>query len=177
MGCASASLGETRTVTILWWGVGHFVAVQVKCTVFNTANGVGYICSVCSSHKQYRRGAFDFLAAYLVCEDVWYIIPEKEIWGKWSISLGTQCAESRYEKYLEAWDLLRQPEFTGDIQACAEEFPALSDMCDWTGLDDACQVGAPMGSQRSAEPHISVLHDRCGATGSPDSNAIFGLQI
>ena len=124
MGCASASLGETRTVTTLWWGrPGHFVAVQVKCTVFNTANGAGYICSVCSSHKQYPQGSFDFLAAYLVCKDVWYIIPEKETRGKWSISLGTQCAESRYEKYLEAWDLLREPEFDGDIQACAEEFP------------------------------------------------------
>jgi len=46
----------------------------------------------------------------------------KETRGKWAISLRTQCAESRYEKYLEAWDLLREPEFTGDIQACAEEF-------------------------------------------------------
>ena len=98
------------------------MAVQVKCTVFNTANGVGYICSTCSSHKQYGPGSFDFLAAYLVCEDVWYIIPEKEIWGKWAISLLTECAESRYEKYREAWHLLREPEFDGNIQACAEEF-------------------------------------------------------
>jgi hypothetical protein len=68
-------------------------------------------------------GAFDFVAAYLVCEDAWYIIPAKETRGKWSISLRTKCDHSRYEKYLEAWDLLREPEFDGDIQACAEEFP------------------------------------------------------
>ena len=51
------------------------MAVQVKCTVAKVESGKGYICSVCSSHKAYRAGAFDFLAAYVVLEDVWYIIP------------------------------------------------------------------------------------------------------
>jgi len=120
--CVSKPYGDSNSYDFVVGRPGHFVAVQVKCTVFNTANGVGYICSVCSSHKQYRRGAFDFLAAYLVCEDAWYIIPAKETRGKWAISLRTQCDHSRYEKYLEAWDLLREPEFDGDIQACAEEF-------------------------------------------------------
>jgi hypothetical protein len=126
------------------------VAVQVKCTVFNTANGVGYICSVCSSHKQYRRGAFDFVAAYLVCEDAWYIIPEKEIWGKWAISLRTECDHSRYEKYLEAWDLLLPPEFDGDIQACVEEFAG-------NEFDDACQLGALIEFTRSVESPRTFL--------------------
>jgi hypothetical protein len=82
------------------------------------------------------------VAAYLVREDVWYIIPEHETRGKWAISLGTQCDHSRYEKYLEAWDLLREPEFTGDIQACAEEFPAVLGGDDWNGTDGAWRRGA-----------------------------------
>jgi hypothetical protein len=95
----------------------------------------------------------------LVCKDVWYIIPEKETRGKWSISLGTQCAESRYEKYLEAWDLLRRPEFNGDIQACAEEFPTLLGGHDPIQLSDALQLGALMGSGRCVEPHIAFSGD------------------
>jgi hypothetical protein len=174
--CVSKPWGDSNSYDFVVGRPGHFVAVQVKCTVFNTANGVGYICSVCSSHKQYRRGAFDFVAAYLVCEDVWYIIPEKEIWGKWAISLRTDCDHSRYEKYLEAWDLLRRPEFDGDIQACGEEFPTPSDGGDWRESDGVCQVGAPMEFRRSLEPHIGVLQERCAAA-SPDSNAIFGLQV
>jgi hypothetical protein len=87
----------------------------------------------CTTHKPYRRGAFDFLAVYLVLEDVWYILPAKETFGKWSVSLGSDCNRSRYEQYLEAWDLLRRPEFNGEIKARAEELPVL--------CDDACQVG------------------------------------
>jgi hypothetical protein len=135
------------------------VAVQVKCTVFSSKNGSGYICSVCSSHKQYRQGAFDFVAAYLVCEDVWYIIPEKETRGKWSISLRTQCDHSRYEKYLEVWDLLRGPEFNGDIKACAEEFPTPSNGHDPIQLVDALQLGALVESGRCVEPHIAFSGD------------------
>ena len=139
--CVSKPYGDSNSYDLVVGRPGRFLAVQVKCTVFNTANGMGYICSTSSSHKQYEPGSFDFLAAYLVCEDVWYIIPEKEIWGKWSISLGTQCAESRYEEYLEAWDLLLGPEFDGDIQACAEEFPL-------------GRLGALVEFGRYIEPHV-----------------------
>jgi hypothetical protein len=150
--CVSKPWGDSNSYDFVVGRPGRFVAVQVKCTVFSTANGSGYMCSVCSSHKQYRPGAFDFVAAYLVLEDVWYIIPEKETRGKWSISLRTQCSHSRYEKYLEAWDLLLlRPEFDGDIQACAEEFPTLSG---GFGSDDVCQVGGLIEFARCVEPNI-----------------------
>jgi PD-(D/E)XK endonuclease len=152
--CVSKPWGDSNSYDFVVGRPGHFVAVQVKCTVFSSKNGAGYICSVCSSHKQYRRGAFDFLAAYLVCEDVWYIIPEKATRGKWAISLRTQCVESRHEKYLEAWDLLRQSEFNGDIQACAEEFTTPSDGHDQNESDAACQLGALVEFTHYVEPHI-----------------------
>jgi hypothetical protein len=87
---------------------GKFVAVQVKSTIAKVESGKGYICSTCSSHKAYGAGAFDFLAAYVAMEDAWYIIPAKEIRGLKSISLCTQGGEAKYEKYREAWDLLRR---------------------------------------------------------------------
>jgi hypothetical protein len=71
-------------------------------------SGEGYICSTCSSHKAHRAGALDFLAAYVVLEDAWYIIPAKEIRGLKSVSSCTQAKEAKYEGYREAWHLLRE---------------------------------------------------------------------
>jgi hypothetical protein len=56
--------------------------------------------------KAYRHGAFDFLAAYVVPEKAWYILPAREIAGMRSVSLCTPT--SAYEKYREAWELLRE---------------------------------------------------------------------
>jgi hypothetical protein len=39
------------------------------------------------------------------------------------VTLYPKFKKAKYEKYREAWHLLRRPEFNGDIQACAEEFP------------------------------------------------------
>jgi hypothetical protein len=87
---------------------GKFVGVQVKSTITKLESGKGYICSTCSSHKAYRAGAFDFLAAYVIPEDVWYIVPARKVRGLKSISLCTHGGEEKYEPYREAWDLLRK---------------------------------------------------------------------
>jgi PD-(D/E)XK endonuclease len=86
---------------------GKFVAVQVKCTVAELRKRKGYICSVCSGRKVYRARAFDFLAAYVVPEDAWYIVPASLIRGQGSICLCS--SEPKYEEYREAWHLLRTP--------------------------------------------------------------------
>ena len=113
---ASKPWGDTRSYDCVVGRPGKFVAVQVKCTIFKIEDGEGYICSVCSSHKPYRRGAFDFLAAYVIPEDLWYIIPSKEIRGLKSISLCT--VEAKYEHYREAWQLLRK---ASEIEAAPPE--------------------------------------------------------
>lgn len=67
---------------------GRFRAVQVKCTIFEIAEGLdkGWLCTVCSSGRPYACGSFDFLAVYVIFEDAWYIIPEEETLGKKSIA-------------------------------------------------------------------------------------------
>jgi hypothetical protein len=100
--------GDSNSYDCVVGRPGKFVAVQVKCTVAKLESGKGYICSTCSSHKVYRAGAFDFLAAYVVLEDLWYIIPAREIRGLKSISLCTESGEAKYEQYREAWQLLRE---------------------------------------------------------------------
>jgi hypothetical protein len=99
--------GDSRSFDCVVGHPGKFVAVQVKSTITKLESGKGYICSTCSSHKAYRAGAFDFLAAYVIPEDAWYIIPAKRIRGLKSISLCTEGAEAKYERYREAWDLLK----------------------------------------------------------------------
>lgn len=119
--------GDSRSYDFVVGRPGHFVAVQVKSTIFELEEG--WMCTVCSSGKPYPPGSFDFLAAYIVFEDAWYIIPEEKILGMKSVSLHTKCGHSKYERYREAWELLHReagPDLGGehidDIQSCAEKF-------------------------------------------------------
>jgi len=120
--------GDSRSYDFVVGRPRHFVAVQVKSTIFELEEG--WICTVCSSGKPYPPGSFDFLAAYVVFEDAWYIIPENEILGMKSVSLHTKCSHCKYEKYREAWELLQRDPNSGSlgridsIQGCAEEFAA-----------------------------------------------------
>jgi len=123
MAChVSKPWGEMQSYDFIVGRPHGFASVQVKSTT--TELGTGYACVVRGGHKPYAGGSFDFLAAYVVFEDVWYIIPAEKIQGKGCVALYPKSKKSKYEKYREAWKLLREaPEFTGDIQACAEEFP------------------------------------------------------
>ena len=91
---------------------GHFVSVQIKSTIYRMPEGC-YRCTVQPSRtgKPYQPGEFDFLAAYVIAEDVWYIIPAKVVvHGKrGGIRLYPSDPTSKYAPYKEAWDLLRCP--------------------------------------------------------------------
>ena len=93
---------------------GKFVAVQVKCTIARLPSGKGYICNLKSNNKAYPPGAFDFVAAYVIHEDARYIVPVNAIGGLRSISLCTIGTWAKFEKYREAWNLLR------DATGCEE---------------------------------------------------------
>ena len=89
---------------------GRFIRVQVKSTTCQRSQGF-YVCSArpSTSRKVYRRGEFDFLAIYVIPEDLWYILPAKLIVGgkRSTVHLFTASPKSRYLPYKEAWDLLR----------------------------------------------------------------------
>src|ERR1700734_3923849 len=53
----------------------RIVRVQVKSTIF--PEGAGYSCTLKNSNGLYKKNTFDFVAAYVIPLDVWYIIPEK----------------------------------------------------------------------------------------------------
>ena len=116
--------GDSRSYDFVVGRPRRFAAVQVKCTIAVLNNEKGYACYVCRSGEPYPKGSYDFLAAYVIPEDAWYIIPEDKVLGLKSISLGTEESRAKYEPYLEAWHLLQRtmrPGGTLDINACADE--------------------------------------------------------
>jgi len=107
--------GETAQYDFAVEHDGRFARVQVKSTMF--VDRGGYSCTVRGSSGPYEGHPFDFVAAYVIPEDVWYIIPAKKVEGQGSIALYTRLKSAKYERYREAWALLKD---RVEIEACAE---------------------------------------------------------
>jgi hypothetical protein len=93
---------------------GRLLRIQGK-SVFTTARW-GYSIAVAriGYHRpmvQYSAREIDFIAAYVVPHDAWYIVPVSEIGSSTQIHLypegETRTSGAHFEKYREAWDLLR----------------------------------------------------------------------
>lgn len=98
--------GETAHYDFIVEHQGRFLRIQVKSTQF-THKG-SYVCAVHGGgNRAYPDNAFDFLAVYLIPEDLWYIIPPHAFRGQASVALRTRGQKSKYAKYLDAWDLLK----------------------------------------------------------------------
>jgi len=99
----------------------QIVRVQVKTTTYKKVNW--YNCTLKTCRKPYKKDSFDFVAAFLAPEDTWYILPEKLIRGMVSLALNPKSSGSKYDRYKEAWHLLRGETLaeTIEIQAFAEE--------------------------------------------------------
>ena len=86
------------------------------------ANGGGYVCMLRRQGKAYGRGSFDFIAAYVVPEDVWYIIPATKLRGREYVNLCSNSKQAKNEEYREAWHLLRKAaELGGEAETDAVE--------------------------------------------------------
>jgi hypothetical protein len=105
---------------------GGFLRVQVKSTIFR--EGAGFSCTLKNSRGPYRSNVFDFVAAYVIPEDLWYILPAKKIKGMWSVGLHPELENAKYAAYKDAWHLLRrkprEKSVVPRIEACAAEWPS-----------------------------------------------------
>ena len=108
--------GELSSYDFVIGKTGRFVSVQVKSTLSKLKTG--YVCTVRGGHQAYAAGSFDFLAAYVIPADAWYIIPAKVIHGKEVITLYPNSPTAKYEPYREAWRLLRE---AAELNQPAEE--------------------------------------------------------
>jgi len=124
--------GESKSYDFVVEQAAHFVRIQVKSTTFMKAGG--YACAVKKAYAPYRGNPFDFVAAYVIPEDVWYIVPARKCKGQCSIWLQPRRQDLKYSPYQEAWHLLRgrdapQPARVARIEACADErFLPLSEL-------------------------------------------------
>ena len=84
---------------------GSFKRVQVKSTFAYRGKDSGYTCKL---RPKYERNDFEFLAAYVIPEDVWYIVPMEEIVARKALGLAPQRSNNKFRFYMEAWHLLRR---------------------------------------------------------------------
>ena len=120
--------GEMSSYDFVVGHEDHFARVQVKSTV--SRQGTSYTCTVRGGHRPYVANVFDFLAAYVVPEDTWYLIPAKKIEGKGNVQLSPHSTTHNSARYKEAWHLLRKKSRAVEgviphIEACAAGEPAL----------------------------------------------------
>jgi hypothetical protein len=83
---------------------GHFVRVQVKCTIYKRDNS--YQCGLTANHTLYTPDQIDFFAAYVIPVDVFYILPLAATNSQPDITLSPHRPNSKYSRYKEAWHLL-----------------------------------------------------------------------
>jgi hypothetical protein len=85
---------------------GRFRRVQVKCTIFQ--RGHSYKCHLDSNGVPYSPKDIDFIAAYVIPTETWYILPIKATNAQPDILLTPHSKGAKYEKYKEAWHLLKR---------------------------------------------------------------------
>src|SRR5262249_53794859 len=109
--CVTKPWGETTRYDFAVEHMGRFLRVQVKSTGYKEPGGYGYYrCTVRGSSGPYEGRPFDFLAAFIIPEDIWFIIPVEMVLGKQDLILNPQSSRSKYEPYREAWELLKSDE-------------------------------------------------------------------
>jgi hypothetical protein len=85
---------------------GQFLRVQVKSTICK--NDRYYICSFRTVSRPYTEDQIDFFAVYVIPEELWYIFPASVVIRiKGNLLLAPQRKKHKYERYREAWELLR----------------------------------------------------------------------
>jgi len=83
---------------------GRVLRIQVKCT--RCQHHKGYKCHIDSNGVAYRPDQLDFIAAYIITVDAWFIIPVPATHGQLELLLTPHRKNSRYARYQEAWHLL-----------------------------------------------------------------------
>jgi len=91
---------------------GRLTKVQVKSAHVIGQDGCYSFRAHGHSYKAYRKDEIDVLVAYVAPEDAWYVFPVRVIQRMKSLKLfpGSRKKRSRFEKYREAWGILRDKE-------------------------------------------------------------------
>jgi len=105
--CITKPRGEMAHYDFAIEHQGRFLRVQVKSTKHQRKRQRCYLCNVHGWNGPYGANQIDFVAAYIIPLDLWYIIPVRAFRGKPNIYLSPHLKVSKYGRYREAWHLLR----------------------------------------------------------------------
>ena len=100
--------GESSRYDVMLEHEGRYMRVQVKSTIYRVGNA--YVCNTRPDNddQPYTTRQIDFLAAYVIPANVWYILPAKVATRlKGNIWLSPHKKGHKYEPFMEAWELLR----------------------------------------------------------------------
>jgi hypothetical protein len=86
---------------------GHFLRVQVKCTIY--CRGNSYKCHLDTNGVPYDPRDLDLFAAYVIPTNTWYLLPIRATNRQPDILLTPHNPKSKYSRYHEAWHLLMGP--------------------------------------------------------------------
>jgi hypothetical protein len=81
-----------------------FYRVQVKCAT--SFDGHRYSVRAGGVSTFYTADEIDFLVAYIVSENIWYVIPIDAVVPRTGLHLSPRSKRNRFEIYREAWCLL-----------------------------------------------------------------------
>ena len=103
--------GDSQPFDFLVGWRRRFHRVQVKSTTWRRYSGYQVHCFRGCRMQPYRTRDLDFLAAYIVPEDTWYVIPVRAFTPRRKFTVFPRQRPTRggrYERYREAWHLLRR---------------------------------------------------------------------
>jgi hypothetical protein len=99
--------GDSERYDFVVEGVNGFWRVQVKLTT--SQKGTKYRLSLARDGAPYTAEDIDFLVVYVEPKDLWYVLPIEAVESLLCLGLHPGVGRSKYERYREAWCLLKCP--------------------------------------------------------------------
>lgn len=98
--------GDSRRYDFVVEHEGKFLRVQVKSTTCRRGNS--FVCTFNSRFTpSYSSAEIDFLAAYIIPKNIWFIFPVSVVLECRRVVLSPHLDISKYGPYEEAWHLMR----------------------------------------------------------------------
>ncbi len=106
----SKPLGGCLPYDVIVGYASHLHRVQAKSTMQYDPRSRRYRCQIVRADRSqpYSPDDVEFIAVYVIPEDLWYIIPMSTLRAR-HISLRPRDPRSRYYPYEERWELFMQP--------------------------------------------------------------------
>ncbi len=97
--------GESARYDFVVEHQGRFSRVQVKSTTNHHKSGYSCPCHGSRKDRPYTAEDIDFIAVFVIPEDVWYVVPVAHIRPS-ALTLEPRRPRNKYGRYMEAWHLL-----------------------------------------------------------------------